>query len=169
MSVKELGLDWDRRASAWRARSACGARQAPGAFGADGKSDPRATLSSQSTEDSDLRPPARATVTVLVHHDARPCRASGPLCALSDSSRAKFGSVQIAIKATHAPIRAPALKQTMRHFGLGIHSPGIFARIRDCDQPWRETDLPLKCPSFHRKAENRLFRRPRERGKLNFK
>jgi hypothetical protein len=31
------------------------------------------------------------------------------------------------------------------------------------------TDLPLKGKIFHREAENRLFRRPREGKKLNFK
>jgi hypothetical protein len=35
---------------------------------------------------------------------------------------------------------------------------------------WKpETDLPLKGQIFHREAENRLFRRPREEKKLNFK
>jgi hypothetical protein len=32
-----------------------------------------------------------------------------------------------------------------------------------------ETDLPVKGQIFHREAENRLFRRPREAKKLNFK
>ena len=67
-----------------------------------------------------------------------------------------------------------ALYQTSRHQGLtrllqarGALRVGsvIMARPHIVEQ----TDLPVKGQIFHREAENRLFRRPREAKKLNFK
>ncbi len=47
-------------------------------------------------------------------------------------------------------------------------SPPLYSRLPS-PPPFPGTDLPLKGQIFHREAENRLSRRPRDEKKLNFK